>query len=87
MIDAEIITVSTKGQIAIPVKIRKRLNIENGSKLIAYVYGDTIMLKVLKVPSAQEFIESMDRAQEWAKEVGFKESEVDEIIKEARQNK
>lgn len=45
------------------------------------------MLKVLKVPSAQEFKETMDKAQEWAKEVGFEESEVDEIIKEARQNK
>ena len=84
MIDTELITVSTKGQIAIPVKIRKKLNIENGSKLIAYVYGDTIMLKILKVPSAQEFKETMDKAQEWAKSVGFEESEVDRIIKEAR---
>lgn len=83
--EAKIITVTTKGQIAIPVSIRKELSIENGDKLVAYTFGDTIMLKVLKVPSNEEFLKMMDNAQEWAKSVGYKEEDVDATIKEVRQ--
>ena len=83
--EAKIITVTTKGQIAIPISIRKELSIENGDKLVAYTFGDTIMLKVLKVPTNEEFLKMMDNAQEWAKSVGYKEEDVDEIIKEVRQ--
>ena len=85
MMEAKIITVTTKGQIAIPISIRKELSIENGDKLVAYTFGDTIMLKVLKVPTNEEFLKMMDNAQEWAKSVGYKEEDVDEIIKEVRQ--
>ncbi len=83
--EAKIITVTTKGQIAIPISIRKELSIENGDKLVAYTFGDTIMLKVLKVPTNEEFLKMMDNAQEWAKSVGYKEEDVNEIIKEVRQ--
>ena len=83
--EAKIITVTTKGQIAIPISIRKELSIENGDKLVAYTFGDTIMLKVRKVPTYEEFLKMMDNAQEWAKSVGYKEEDVDEIIKEVRQ--
>ena len=83
--EAKIITVTTKGQIAIPISIRKELSIENGDKLVAYTFGDTIMLKVLKVPTNEEFLKMMDNAQEWAKSVGYKEEDVDQIIKEVRQ--
>lgn len=83
--EAKIITVTTKGQIAIPVSIRKELSIENGDKLVVYTFGDTIMLKVLKVPSNEEFLKMMDNAQEWAKSVGYKEEDVDATIKEVRQ--
>ena len=83
--EAKIITVTTKGQIAIPISIRKELSIENGDRLVAYTFGDMIMLKVLKVPTNEEFLKMMDNAQEWAKSVGYKEEDVDGIIKEVRQ--
>ena len=51
----QILTVSSKGQISLPVSIRKLLSIDTGDKLVAYTSGDVIMLKTLKLPSAEEF--------------------------------
>jgi len=38
----------------LPVSIRKYLSIDTGDKLVAYASGDVIMLKTLKLPSAEE---------------------------------
>lgn len=85
--EAQVITVTTKGQIAIPSKMRKELAIERGDKLIAYTYKDTLMLKVLKIPEEDEFIKILDEAADWAESVGYKESDVDDFVKAARKSK
>lgn len=85
--NAQVLTVSSKGQISLPVAIRKMLSIDAGDKLVAYTSGDVIMLKTLKLPSAEEFEASMDEAQKWAASVGYEESDVNEIIKSVRKNK
>ena len=85
--NTQILTVSSKGQISLPVSIRKLLSIDIGDKLIAYTSGDVIMLKTLKLPTAEEFEASLDEAQKWAASVGYEESDGDDIIKSARRNK
>ncbi len=85
--NTQILTVSSKGQISLPVSIRKLLSIDTGDKLVAYTSGDVIMLKTLKLPSAEEFEASLDEAQQWAASVGYDESEVNDIIKSARRKK
>ena len=85
--DTRILTVSSKGQISLPVSIRKLLSIDTGDKLVAYTSGDVIMLKTLKLPTAEEFETSLDEAQNWAASVGYEESDVNDIIKSARRNK
>ena len=85
--NTQVLTVSSKGQISLPVSIRKLLSIETGDKLVVYTSGDVIMLKTLKLPSAEEFEASMDQAQEWAASVGFEEADVDDIIKFVRKKK
>ena len=85
--DAKVLTVSSKGQISLPSTIRKMLSIETGDKLVAYTSGDVIMLKALKLPSAEEFQESLEQAQKWAASVGYEESDVNDIIKSVRKNK
>lgn len=84
---AQIITVSSKGQISLPVSIRKLLSIDTGDKLVAYTSGDVIMLKTLKFPSAKDFETALDEAQKWAASVGYAESDVDGIIKSVRRKK
>ena len=85
--NAQVVTVSTKGQIAIPFSMRRDLEIDAGDKLVAYTSGDVIMLKVLKIPKLDEFEQALNEAQEWAKDVGYVESDVNAIIKETRKSK
>ena len=82
--DVQVLTVSSKGQISLPVSIRKMLSIDTGDKLVAYASGDAIMLKTLKMPTVQELEESLDEAQKWAASVGYEESDVNDIIKSVR---
>lgn len=85
--NTEIVTVSSKGQISLPVSIRKLLSIDTGDKLVAYTSGDVIMLKTLKLPSAEEFEASLNEAQNWALSVGYNENDVDDIVKSFRKKK
>ena len=85
--NTQILTVSSKGQISLPVSIRKLLSISSDDKLVAYASGDTIILKALKLPTAEEFEASLNEAQEWAASVGYSERDVDEIIKSVRKKK
>lgn len=85
--NTQVLTVSSKGQISLPVAIRKLLSIDAGDKLVAYASGDVIMLKTLKLPTAEEFESSLDEAQKWASSVGYKEEDVNDIIKSVRQSK
>ncbi|MCQ2914827.1 MAG: AbrB/MazE/SpoVT family DNA-binding domain-containing protein [Alphaproteobacteria bacterium] len=85
--NAQVLTVSSKGQISLPVNIRKDLSIETGDKLVAYTSGDLIMLKVLNLPSIKEFEKSIVQAEDWAKSVGYKEEDLNDIIKSFRKNK
>lgn len=85
--NAQVLTISSKGQISIPVSIRRQLSIDIGDKLVAYTSGDVIMLKALKLPTAQEFEASLDEAQKWAASVGYNENDVNDIIKNVRKSK
>ncbi|MCM1057652.1 MAG: AbrB/MazE/SpoVT family DNA-binding domain-containing protein [Firmicutes bacterium] len=85
--NTQILTVSSKGQISLPVGIRKLLSIDTGDKLVAYTSGDVIMLKTLKLPSTEEFEAALDEAQKWAMSAGYNENDVDNIIKSVRKKK
>ena len=85
--NTQVVTVSSKGQISLPVSICERLSIDAGDKLVAYTTGDVIMLKTLKIPSAEEFESSLDEAQEWAASVGYVENDINDIIKSSRRKK
>ncbi len=83
----QILTVSSKGQISLPVSIRKLLSIDTGDKLVAYTSGDAIMLKTLKLPSVQEFEASLDEAKKWVVSVGYDEDDINDIAKSTRRKK
>ena len=55
---------------------------------MAYTSGDVIILKTLKLPSAEEFEASLDEAQKWAKDLlGSNEDDVNDIVKSVRKKK
>lgn len=83
----DVLTVSSKGQIVLPAEIRKALSINTGDKLAIFALDDVIMLKTVKVPTVKDFKKKLDEAQKWAKQVGYVESDVNEIIKDVRKKK
>lgn len=84
---ADVITVSSKGQIVLPSKVRNSLSIQTGDRFAVYVYEDTIMLKPLRLPSESEIEKEFKDAQEWAKSVGLTEEDVNDAIKTVRARK
>ena len=80
----EVLTVSSKGQVVLPVDMRNALSIKPGDKLAAYVSDELIMLKVLHRPSVEEFKARLDEAQTWAASVGYTEEDVADIVKQSR---
>lgn len=84
---SEITVVSSKGQVVLPKAIRTKLNLNAGSKLMVFSDGDNILLKPITQPDIAEFREMIDAAQQWADEVGMKESDIREAITLVRRKK
>ena len=47
----EIVRISRKGQVVIPVEFRRRLKIRPGDRFKVWMEGETILLKPLRRPS------------------------------------
>ena len=82
-----VLSVSSKGQIVLPMEMRKKMDIGAGAKLAAYAMGDMIMLKMINIPTENDFKKSLDKAAIWAKEAGYEESDVETIVKSYRNSK
>jgi len=82
-----VLTVSSKGQIALPAKLRKEMSIQTGDQLALYATDGVIMLKPVKLPTKEEFLADLKEAEQWAREVGYTEDDVSAIIKEVRERK
>lgn len=85
--DAQVLTLSSKGQVALPINMRRKLSIDTGDKLVCYISGDVILLKAIKLPSISDFEKAMDDARDWAAAVGYKEEDVNDIVKSVRKKK
>lgn len=85
--DTQVLTVTSKGQISLPIKIRKKLSIDTGDNLVAYTTNDAIILKTLKLPSVKDFESALLEAKTWAASVGYEEKDVNKIIKSVRKKK
>ncbi|MDO4798700.1 MAG: AbrB/MazE/SpoVT family DNA-binding domain-containing protein [Coriobacteriales bacterium] len=57
---SDVITISTKGQIVLPVEIRRSLNLQAGDHLAVYATDDAIVLKRLDLPTNVEFEDWLD---------------------------
>ena len=53
----------------------------------SYLYGNTIMMKPIKLLSKTEFEKELKEAEKWAKSVGYEEDDVNEIVKSVRKKK
>jgi AbrB family looped-hinge helix DNA binding protein len=84
----EVTSMSSRGQIVIPQKLRERLGFTEGEKFIVLGENGTIILKKIEQPSKEELIKRLDAlAEKTRKKVegsGIKEGDVPKIVHKAR---
>lgn len=79
--DPEVTTVTSKGQITIPSRLRGQFGLEQGTKLIVVPTDYGLVLKKLDLPSVEEF---QRRVEERAERVDLSMEELNELVDEAR---
>ena len=79
--DPEVTTVTSKGQITIPSRLRKQFGLEKGTKLMVVPTDYGLVLKKLELPSVEEF---QQRVEERAETVDLSMAEINELVHEAR---
>lgn len=78
--DPEVTTVTSKGQITIPSRLRKEFGLEKGTKLMVVPTDYGLVLKKLELPSVEEF---QQRVEERAEEIDLSMEEIDRLVHEA----
>ena len=81
----QIVSVSSKGQIAIPVSYRKELSLNEGSKLAIFSDGENIILKPIALPSEESLLSALADMREYAKNAGLDDDDVKDAIKASRE--
>jgi antitoxin PrlF len=79
--EASTTKVSSKGQVVIPISVRKAARIKEGERLLAIAIDDTIILKKIVDKTFEETVKPI-----WTRmrQMGLTEEDVDAIIREAK---
>ncbi|MBI2110157.1 AbrB/MazE/SpoVT family DNA-binding domain-containing protein [Candidatus Woesearchaeota archaeon] len=80
----EITSMSSRGQVVIPLDIREQLGLKEGEKFIVVGEGDTVILKKVMMPSFKNFDKLLQKTQQFAKERGLTKSDLENAIKSSR---
>lgn len=84
--EPEVTTISERGQIVIPLSIRKELGIKPKNKFLVYGRGDTIIMKKLSLPSLKrewdDIFKLMDK-----KELKLSDEDIEREIAVARKTR
>ncbi|MEI6262189.1 MAG: AbrB/MazE/SpoVT family DNA-binding domain-containing protein [Deltaproteobacteria bacterium] len=78
---------SSKGQVVIPEKIRKRLNLHTGMQFVVVGENNVVILKAITHPSITEFDAIIAKARSQAKSAELKRSDIDKAVVRARNRK
>ena len=80
----EITSMSSRGQIVIPLDVREHLGLKEGEKFVVVGEDDTILLKKITMPSFKNFDKLIQKTQQFVKEKGITKEDVDSTIKRMR---
>lgn len=84
---SEITSVSSRGQVVLPVSIRNEMNLQPGAKLMVISDGESILLKPIVLPDVAQMQLMLAETQTWAEEVGLTEDDINDAIKTVRARK
>lgn len=77
-------TVTSRGQISVPSKIRAEINLEKGDKVLFYLSNGTIIMKKVTTKSFEEITKPLIRE---AERLGLKQRKVNEVVHRYRKSK
>lgn len=78
---------TAKGRVEIPKNTRNRYHLTSGAEFLVFESDDSIILKIIKKPSAKDFDAMMRKIRKNAKAAGIKPSDVRKAIAEVRGQK
>ncbi len=84
MIKTEVTSLSSKGQVVIPEKIRKILGLSAGAKLMVITDGSNLLFKPLKEPKIETFNKLIRESRVFARASGLKKEDIKTALKEVR---
>lgn len=79
--DPELTTVTSKGQITIPSRLREQFGLERGTKLMVVPTEHGLVLKKVDLPSVEEF---QKRVEQRAGTVALSTEEINQLVHDAR---
>lgn len=84
MSNIDITTLSSKGQVVIPQRLRKQLGMIAGVKIVIFTDGSNVLLKPLQSPSLNNFEKLIKKSRAFAKRSGLKQKNLAKIIRQSR---
>lgn len=75
---------SSKGQVVLPLAIRRRLHLASGAKFAVLGEGDTVILKKLAPPSTHELRRLLQASRQYARQAGLTPAAVRRAIRQVR---
>ena len=75
---------SSKGQVVLPLAIRRKLHLSYGEKFAVVGEGDTVILKKIAIPPLSEIRRLLARSRQYARRVGLKASDIQRAIRRVR---
>ena len=84
MIKTEVTSLSSKGQVVIPDKIRKEMGLIPGSKLMVITDGSNLLLKPVEEPKMDVFKKLIEESRKFATTEKLKKDDIEKAIKDTR---
>jgi AbrB family looped-hinge helix DNA binding protein len=78
---------SSRGQVVIPEDIRNALHLKEGSRFVVLHHGDSVVLKTISEPSAEEFEAMLKNVRSQVKKAGIRKSDVAKALRKVRRSK
>ncbi len=75
---------SSKGQVVIPEKIRKKLGLREGTRFVVVGDTDVVILKAISPPSMEEFDQLISEARRKARQAGIRRSDITAAVAKVR---
>jgi len=80
-------TLSSKGQVVIPVEIRVQLGLEPGAQFVVIADRDVVIFRLLEPPSLKDFAAIVGRARKVAKQTGMTQADITNAVKKVRRSR